>query len=92
MTKPREVELKVGRRSVDGVVRISPHPPQLVQLSVSYKGERAASVVLTRAQVRAVREALAEFESNMADDHVTPERWNSDDRRRGTVFQEKLTA
>jgi hypothetical protein len=92
MSNQREVELKVGRRAIDGLVRISAHPPQLVQLSVSYKGERAASVVLTRAQVKALREYLAEFEADLPEEVKSPEVWNADDRRRSTLLPEKLTA
>lgn len=92
MTMQKEVEFKVGRRSVDGLVRVSAHPPQLVQLSVSYKGERATSVVLTRAQVRALRESLAQFEASLTEEQPAAEVWNADDRRHGTLLHEQFTA
>ena len=62
MNKQREIEFKVGRRSTDGIVKLSLYPPALVQLSVSYKCERSASVVLTREQIQVFREALTQFE------------------------------
>ncbi len=92
MTGQQEVTFKVGRRSVDGIVRVSTHPPQLVQLSVSYKGERAASVVLTKAQVRELVDILIQFEGRLAEEQSHTEVWNSDDRRGSTVISEPLTA
>ena len=79
----REIEFKVGRRSVDGIVRLSTHPPRLVQLTVSYKGERASSVVLTRSQILALRQALAEFELAMGPDEGQSEDWDQHERRVG---------
>ena len=81
MTLPREIELKVGRRSTDGIVRLSPHPPALLQLSVSYKGERSASVVLTREQIQTLREALAEFETEIPETSGITELWDQRERR-----------
>ena len=81
MSKPREVEFKVGRRSTDGIVRLSLYPPELVQLSVSYKGERSASVVLTREQVQGLREALAQFENEISASNETTETWDKRERR-----------
>ena len=81
MGRTGEIELKVGRRSTDGIVRLSPHPPALLQLSVSYKGERSASVVLTRDQVQALREALAEYEDEMQTPNETSEPWDKQERR-----------
>jgi hypothetical protein len=81
MDKSRDIELKVGRRSSDGTVRISPYPPELLQLSVSYKGERAASVVLTREQVRSLRDALTEFEKEMSPPNGVSEPWDNTERR-----------
>lgn len=81
MTLSREIELKVGRRSTDGIVRLSPHPPALLQLSVSYKGERSASVVLTREQIRTLREALAEFENEIPETSGITELWDERERR-----------
>jgi len=81
MSKSREIEFKVGRRSTDGIVKLSAYPPALLQLSVSYKGERSASVVLTRDQIQALREALTEFESEMPLTNETTETWDQQERR-----------
>jgi hypothetical protein len=77
----RDIELRVGRRVEDGIVRLSVLQPQLVQLSVNYKGERSSSVVLTRSQVQALRQALAEYELIMESDDVQPETWDENERR-----------
>jgi hypothetical protein len=81
MAKSREIELKVGRRSTDGVVKLSPHPPELLQLSVSYKGERSASVVLTREQVHDLRQALTDFEEELPPTSESLETWDNRERR-----------
>jgi hypothetical protein len=81
MAKTREVELKVGRRSTDGTVRLSAYPPQLVQLSVSYKSERSASVLLTQDQIQALRAALDEFVDEAAPQSETTETWDQTERR-----------
>jgi hypothetical protein len=81
MDKAKDVEFKVGRRSNDGIVRLSPYPPDLLQLSVSYKGERSASVVLTREQVQALRQALTEFENEMSTRNTVSETWDNRERR-----------
>jgi hypothetical protein len=81
MTKSREIEFRVGRRSTDGLVKLSPYPPALLQLSVSYKGERSASVVLTREQIQALREALAEFEKDMPHADEITGTWDQRERR-----------
>lgn len=78
-----DIEFRVGRRAVDGTVKLSAHSPQLVQLSVSYKSERASSVVLTRAQIQALRQALAEYELAMGGDDESTERWDHSERRTG---------
>jgi hypothetical protein len=77
----RETEFKVGRRSVDGVVKLSAYQPELIQLSVSYKGERASSVVLTRTQVQALRQALAEYELSMGAEDGQQANWDQHERR-----------
>jgi len=79
----RDIEFRVGRRSVDGIIRLSAYPPQLVQLSVSYKGERSSSVVLTRPQIQALRLALGEFELAMGTDPGSEEAWDHNERRVG---------
>jgi len=79
----KEIEFKVGRRTVDGVVKLSAYQPELLQLSVSYKGERSSSVVLTRAQVQALRQALAEYELAMGSKEDQQEAWDQHERRVG---------
>lgn len=81
MGKVREIEFHVGRRSNDGIVKLSPYPPELLQLSVSYKGERSASVVLTRQQVKALLQALTEFEGDIKVSGKTTETWDNRERR-----------
>ena len=76
-----DIEFKVGRRSVDGTVKLSPHPPQLLQLSVSYKGERSSSVVLTRDQIHDLRQALASFEQALDSPNGPPDDWDHIERR-----------
>jgi len=81
MGKVREIEFHVGRRSNDGMVKLSPYPPELLQLSVSYRGERSASVLLTQEQVQALRAALAEFEDEISPSSKTRETWDNRERR-----------
>jgi hypothetical protein len=76
----RDIELKVGRRSVDGTIKLSTLPPQLLQLTVSYKGERSSSVVLTHIQIQALRQALGEYELAMAEEGHS-ETWDKNERR-----------
>ena len=85
MTDGRDVEIKVGRRAFDGTIRLSPHPPQLLQLSVSYKGERSSSVVLTRDQIKALQQALAEFEQALSNPNEAAEVWDHSERRANTT-------
>jgi hypothetical protein len=49
-------------------------------LTVSYKGERSSSVVLTRSQIQAFRQALGEYELAMAEEGQS-ETWDSNERR-----------
>lgn len=81
MDKVRELEFHVGRRLNDGMVKLSPYPPELLQLSVSYRGERSASVLLTREQIQTLRAALAEFENEIAPASETTETWDNRERR-----------
>ena len=81
MAKSREVELKVGRRASDGAVRLSAYPPQLLQLSVSYKGERSASVLLTQEQIQALRAALEDFVEAAEPQSEPVETWDQTERR-----------
>lgn len=81
MAKSTEVELKVGRRATDGMLRLSAYPPQLLQLSVSYKGDRSASVLLTQEQIQALRTALDNFVEAAAPQSETTETWDQTERR-----------
>ena len=86
MANKREVELKVGRRSADGIIKLSAYPPQLVQLTVSYRGQQAASVLLTQEQLQALRAALAEHIEEVEPARRTPddpnkETWDQTERR-----------
>lgn len=81
MGETRDVELKVGRRAADGIVRLSAYPPQLVQLSVGYRGQQSASVLLTQEQIRALRDALEAFIEEAAPDRVTNQTWDHTERR-----------
>lgn len=81
MGKVRDIEFHVGRRSNDGMITLSPHPPELLQLSVSYRGERSASVLLTREQIQALRQALTEFENELQPLRKTTETWDNRERR-----------
>lgn len=57
----KEITLRVGRGTQRGDVSLSAFLPETLTLSVSYKGERAASVVLTAEQVVQLRRALDEI-------------------------------
>ncbi len=58
MAGEKEIKLRVGRGPQRGDVSLSAFLPQTRTLSVSYKGGRAATVVLTGEQVRQLRQAL----------------------------------
>ncbi|HEX8068526.1 MAG TPA: hypothetical protein VF546_01155 [Pyrinomonadaceae bacterium] len=62
MEREKEILLRVGKDTQRGDVRLSAHAPHALSVSVSYKGDRAATVLLTRAQVRELRAALAALE------------------------------
>ena len=64
MTREKELRVGVGQRP--GRVRLSAQAPRGLMLSVAYKGERAASVLLTPEQVSELRAALEEIESAVA--------------------------
>ena len=81
MTLKPELELRVGRRGHDGEIRLSPLTRHVLQLSVSYKGDRASSVVLTLSQLQTLRKALEEFERHMETETGNPEQWNQVERR-----------
>jgi hypothetical protein len=61
MARDKEIRLRVGRGTQRGDVSVSAYLPQALTLRVSYKGERAATVVLTGEQVRQLRLALEEL-------------------------------
>lgn len=61
MTREKELKVGVGQQK-PGRVRLSAQVPRGLMLSVAYKGERAASVLLTPEQVRELRAALEEIE------------------------------
>ena len=81
MGRTREVELKVGRRSADGIVRLSAYPPQLLQLSVTYRGQQSASVLLTQEQIKELRDALSDYIEEIAPAPQTRETWDHTERR-----------
>ncbi len=74
MLDKNEVMLRVGRESQRGCVRLSTYDPQLLTISVSYKGERAATVVLTPAQVQQLRQALDALQPPVEQPAVEQER------------------
>jgi hypothetical protein len=61
MARNKEIRLRVGRGTQRGDVSLSSFLPGALSLSVSYKGERAATVVLTAEQVQQLRHALEEI-------------------------------
>ena len=77
----RDIELKVGRRSADGIVRLSAYPPQLVQLTVTYRGQQSASVLLTQEQIRALRDALRDYVEEAPAERETNQTWDHTERR-----------
>ncbi len=77
-------EIKVGRRSQDGIVELSVFVPQLLTMRVTHGGEAAAAVQLTREQVAELRRVLAEFEAAMEQEQqqqAQEESWNGNERR-----------
>ncbi|HEX5834339.1 MAG TPA: hypothetical protein VFY34_10820 [Pyrinomonadaceae bacterium] len=82
MGETRDIELKVGRRSADGIVRLSAYPPQLVQLTVAYRGQQSASVLLTQEQIRALQDALGDYIAPAnPPDGASNETWDHTERR-----------
>ncbi len=74
-------EIKVGRRSQDGIVELSVFMPQLLTMRITHGGEPAAAIQLTREQVAELRRALAEFEGLMEQEPAQAESWNGSERR-----------
>jgi hypothetical protein len=81
MGDTRDIELKVGRRSADGIVRLSAYPPQLVQLTVTYRGQQSASVLLTQEQIRELRDALSNYVEEAQAKRETNQTWDHTERR-----------
>ena len=81
MGEKRDVELKVGRRSADGIVRLSAYPPQLVQLTVAYRGQQSASVLLTQEQIRELQVALGNYIEATTPERATQQTWDHTERR-----------
>lgn len=67
MARDQEFNLKVGKGRQRGHVSLSALLPEALTLSVSYKGERAATVMLTSEQVQQLRQALAEFAAQVGE-------------------------
>lgn len=86
MGETRDIELKVGRRSADGIVRLSAYPPQLVQLTVAYRGQQSASVLLTQEQIRELQEALGKYIEPVAPPDRDTETWDHTERRSEEPF------
>ena len=86
MGETRDVELKVGRRSADGIVRLSAYPQQLVQLTVTYRGQQSASVLLTQEQIRALQDALGNYLEEAPADRETNQTWDRTERRSEEPF------
>lgn len=78
----REIELQVGRRTQDGVVRLTAHIPQMLTLSVRYGAERAATVMLTHEQLQELQRALAALERLLEQDKAAQAEWDGNERRR----------
>jgi hypothetical protein len=65
MARDKEINLKVGKGRQRGHVSLSALLPEALTLSVSYKGERAATVMLTSEQLQQLRQALDEIASQV---------------------------
>jgi hypothetical protein len=61
MLMDKEIKMSVGKGTQRGSVSLSSFLPGALSLSVSYKGERAATVVLTGEQALQLRQALDEL-------------------------------
>ena len=81
MGETRDIELKVGRRTADGIVRLSAYPPQLVQLTVAYRGQQSASVLLTQEQIRELQVALGNYIEATTAERATQQTWDHTERR-----------
>jgi hypothetical protein len=80
----RSVEIVTGRRQQDGHVRLSVFTHDLLALSVEAHGERAPTVLLTRAQARELQLALTRLIPLLADADAgpgAPGEWAGNERR-----------
>lgn len=80
----RGVEIVTGRRQTDGHVRLSLFTRDLLALMVEAHGERAPTLLLTRAQARALQRALTQLIPEMAEpptDANGAEPWTGNERR-----------
>ena len=85
MGRPTQVSIKAGRRATDGAVNLSAYLPGLLAVSVSYPGERAASVLLTREQVGELRRALAGLEPLIEPGSAPAGGWSGGERRKSAA-------
>ncbi|HYY41481.1 MAG TPA: hypothetical protein VE775_02040 [Pyrinomonadaceae bacterium] len=80
----RGVEIATGRRQTDGQVRLAPFTPELLALTVEAHGERAPTLLLTRAQARELQLALTRLIPLLAEqteDARPPLAWAGPERR-----------
>lgn len=80
----RGVEIATGRRQLDGHVRLSVFTHDLLALTVEAHGERAPTVLLTRAQARELQLALTRLIPLLAEADAgapAPGEWAGEERR-----------
>jgi hypothetical protein len=80
----RGVEISTGRRRTDGHLRLAPFTPDLLALTIEEYGERAPTLLLTRAQARELQLALTRLIPLLAEqpeDLKTTEGWTGSERR-----------
>ena len=81
----KKVEIVTGRRETDGQVRLSMFTGDLLAITVEERGQRAPTLLLTRAQADRLRSALAELipllqePTTEGNGETTP--WRGDERR-----------
>jgi hypothetical protein len=73
MNREKEHTIKVGSGSQRGTVSLSAHTPGRLTLSASYKGERAATVLLTHEQLQQLRAAIEALEPLIESSTEQPE-------------------
>ena len=80
----REVLIGTGRRAGDGSLRLSVFAEDLLALTVEGRGERAPTLLLTRAQIEELRAALDAFVPLIAETpegQEQPGAWRGAERR-----------